>query len=186
MGSRNITAIVLCGGSAARLGGIEKPLLDAGDRTLIEHVLDRLGDRVGSVIVNCRPESRRRYEALGHPLVHDRVADGGPVAGIAAGLREADTDWCLVCPGDAPVFPDDLPGRLWAAKGEAGACYPEGQYLFLLIRTSLAPSLEDWLAQGHRRVQALLAEIGAVPMPLAPDDRFVNINTPAELDALRR
>ena len=186
MGSRNITAIVLCGGNAARLGGVEKPLLPLGDRTLIEHVLDRLGEQLGPVIVSCRPGARRRYEALGHPLVHDRVADGGPVAGIAAGLHEAGTEWCLVCPGDTPVFPDDLPQRLWAAKGEADACYPEGQYLFLLVRTALAPSLDRWLARGHRRVQSMLAELGAIKMPLAPDDRFVNINTPAELDALKR
>ena len=38
----NVTGIVLCGGKGSRLDGRDKPLIELGSKTIVEHILDRL------------------------------------------------------------------------------------------------------------------------------------------------
>lgn len=75
--------VVLAGGRARRMGGIDKTALVVGDRPVLEHVLTGLGD-AGEVIV-VGPE-----------------VGGGPVAAVAAGLERATSEVVVVLAGDMP------------------------------------------------------------------------------------
>jgi len=77
-----IGAVVLAGGGAARLGGVDKASIEVGGRTLLEHVLAALVDVtevvvVGSEVPTSRPVTFTREDPTG----------GGPAAGLLAGLR---------------------------------------------------------------------------------------------------
>ncbi|HSH42763.1 MAG TPA: NTP transferase domain-containing protein, partial [Arenicellales bacterium] len=47
-----ITAIVLAGGRARRMGGVDKGLIPLCGRSMIEHVLDTLAGQTGALIIN--------------------------------------------------------------------------------------------------------------------------------------
>lgn len=181
-GMDEITGLVLCGGHGRRMGGADKPLLPAGKETLVHAVLERLAPQVGTLMISCRPESAAHYERFDARLVHDRIDDGGPLAGIAAGLEASPTDWCFICPGDSPVFPADLAAVLWEHRFEAPVIYVEGQFLFMLVRVTCAAGLARWLEAGGRRVQDWLDHVGGMPVAANADAAFVNINTRSELD----
>jgi molybdopterin-guanine dinucleotide biosynthesis protein A len=91
-----VTALILAGGKATRLGGVDKRELVVGGRTIFERQVEALRPCVAEIIV-----SSPRLIA-GYRTVADPVADVGPLAGIAAGLAAATTPWLFVIAGDMP------------------------------------------------------------------------------------
>ena len=171
------TALVLCGGSATRLGGIDKPLRDFAGAPLIERVLQRIGPQVSGVILSVN-RSRELYQAYAPTLVEDGVfAHCGPLAGQLAGLDAASTDEVLCVPGDAPLLPQDLLSRLRQARlgppiaTLAYAHDAQGpQPLCCLLSRSLRAELRSYLvAGGHtprewfRQHRAAVADFGDAP-----------------------
>ena len=102
-----ITAIVLCGGRATRLGGADKPLLAVGDKALLGHVIDRVRPQVDALLLSCA-KATAVYEAFGHPVVEDRDAGQGPLGGFVSALPQVRTPWVLTTPADTPFLPDNL------------------------------------------------------------------------------
>ena len=122
----NIVGLLLAGGLSRRMGGGDKALRRLGDRTLLDHVIDRVRPQVAALVLNANGEPAR-FARLGLPVVPDSVPDfAGPLAGILAGLDWAAAnrpDCALVSsvPTDAPFLPRDLVARLVAGMHAAGA-----------------------------------------------------------------
>lgn len=111
-----VDLLVLAGGRGARLGGQDKAALTVSGRTLLDRVLDAvpvLGGRV--VVVGDTPVPADVPRTLEDP------PDGGPVAGIAAGLEvlRPAASWVAVVAVDQPGAARAL-AALWAALPEAG------------------------------------------------------------------
>jgi molybdopterin-guanine dinucleotide biosynthesis protein A len=91
-----VTALILAGGKATRMGGVDKRELVIAGRTIFERQVEALAPCVAEIIVSSpRP-------IAGYRSVRDPVAGAGPLAGIAAGLAAADTPWLFVIAGDMP------------------------------------------------------------------------------------
>ena len=60
LGPFDFCAVVLAGGTAARLGGADKASIELHGRTLLTHALDALVDAAGwsSWATRCRPSGR--------------------------------------------------------------------------------------------------------------------------------
>lgn len=99
-----VDLLILAGGRGTRLGGQDKAALVVGGRTLVERLLQDadLGGRVvvvGRTPLPPAPDGRAVLQTLEDP------PDGGPVAGIAAGLHalgEGSTQWVAVAAVDQP------------------------------------------------------------------------------------
>lgn len=101
-----ISALILAGGRARRMGGIDKRELVVEGQTIFERQCAVLADRVTEIIVSSpRP-------IAGFRTVTDPIEGGGPVAGIAAGLAAARTPWLLVIAGDMPRVSGALIDRM--------------------------------------------------------------------------
>ncbi|GAB3119496.1 NTP transferase domain-containing protein [Streptomyces calidiresistens] len=93
------TAVILAGGAARRLGGVDKPSLTVGGRTLLDRVLTACPDAVETVVVGpprptCRPVRWTREDPPG----------GGPLPALEAGLREVRTPRMLLLAADLPFL----------------------------------------------------------------------------------
>lgn len=186
----SVTALILAGGQATRMGGEDKGLLVCAGRPLIAHVLARVAPCVDAVLIsaNRNLDAYRRY---GHPVIEDARADfPGPLAGIARGLELCTTDWLWVVPCDAPLVDARLLQRLMDACREqnAPAAVPTEagwmQATFALLRRDVLASLHHYLDRDQRAVHAWLKKLPAAAA--ACDDHpewFVNLNTPEELAA---
>lgn len=93
---RDVTALILAGGKATRLGGIDKREVVVDGRTIFERQVAVLAPRVAEIVVS----SPRAI--AGFRTVADAEPGLGPLSGIAAGLAAATTDWLLVLAGDMP------------------------------------------------------------------------------------
>jgi molybdopterin-guanine dinucleotide biosynthesis protein A len=157
-------------------------------RPLARHALERLAPQVSEVLVSAN-RNLPAYRALGHPLVHDRLADGGPLAGILAAAERARTPLLFVCPGDAPLLPMDLVATLadGLRPGIEVAVPHDGariQHLFMLVRRDSALTLAGYLDAGGRSVHGWLEARVVAEIPVSGGRGFENVNTAAELARL--
>jgi molybdenum cofactor guanylyltransferase len=186
-----ITAVVLAGGRATRMGGMDKGLVELGGRPMIAHVLAALAPQVERVLINAN-RNHERYAAFGWPVVADDDAGFlGPLAGLAAGMRAADTPLVLTAPCDCPLLAPDLVTRLYCAleQGHADIAVPfDGERLqpvFALVKRELADSLAAYLGGGDRKIDRWFAQhrLAQVDFSDRPEN-FVNVNDPDERAAL--
>lgn len=186
-----ITAVILAGGRATRMGGMDKGLVELAGRPMIAHVLAALAPQVEHVIINAN-RNLDRYAGFGWPVVPDDDAGFlGPLAGLAAGLRAAVTPLVLTAPCDCPLLAPDLVARLYSALEQARAeiAVPfDGERLqpvFALVRRELGDSLAAYLAAGDRKIDRWFAQhrLAQVDFSALPET-FVNVNDPDERAAL--
>jgi molybdenum cofactor guanylyltransferase len=197
----NITGLLLAGGRGSRMGGIDKGMQPFHGEPLALHVLRRLAPQSGAVLISAN-RSMDDYTRLGRAFDARVIADGqgdypGPLAGIAAGLRAAASEFVLTAPCDAhfadPHLADALMQALQAAQTDiayAATMAPDGKRIahpvFALIRTSLADDLDTWLASGERKVRAWYARHKPAEVQFTDDRAFYNINDLQQLAELER
>ena len=183
-----IAALVLAGGSARRMAGADKPLLDLGGRPLIAHVIARIGLPNVAIAAN---GDLARFGRFGLPVLHDGPFIGeGPLAGVLAGL-----DWAasigatalLTVPGDTPFVPFGLAAEL-APPPACAASNGHPHHLVALWPVSCRDALRGLLSvPGRRDIGHFAASLGMrrVDFSVVKHDPFLNINAPADLAAAR-
>src|ERR1051325_8529602 len=99
------------------MGGGDKALRLLGGRTLLDHVIARVGTELAGLVLNANGDPGR-FARFGLPVIADSVPDfAGPLAGILAGLdwtsaNRPDCPDIVSVPTDAPFLPRDLVARL--------------------------------------------------------------------------
>lgn len=188
---RDITGALLAGGQGERMGGADKGLLEVGGRALAARALEALRPQVGALVI-CANRNLERYAAFGCPVLTDALPGfQGPLAGMAAALAAATSEWVQFLPCDCPAPPTDLVARLAAAAGagvvDVAVPRAEGrlQPVFALVRRRCLGSLTRALARGERKVERWLAGERWVEVDFSDTPAgFRNLNTPAEREAL--
>jgi molybdopterin-guanine dinucleotide biosynthesis protein A len=188
---RKVTAAIIAGGPAHRLGGAVKPLLEIGGQAVADRqlaVLRPLFARVLAVANDPAP-----WNARGVEVVADGVAGAGPLAGLGAALGAAGDAEAVVCvAGDLPFLAPALLAALrdWSPGAVALAPRPGGRAEPLCARyaTALAADVQARLSARRLALHQLLEENPTVWLtggelgPLDPDGlSFVNLNTPDDL-----
>ncbi|WP_017409125.1 molybdenum cofactor guanylyltransferase MobA [Aeromonas hydrophila] len=183
-----VSAVVLAGGRATRMGGADKGWVELAGRPLIDHVLDRLSPQVDEILINAN-RSQARYQALAPVIGDDNPDYLGPLAGMQAGLAAARHDWVLFVPCDGPALPRDLMTRFRAALTPATELVVahDGDWLqpvVALLHKSLLPSLSAALTEGERKIDIWFARHQMAVVSFADQpDAFINLNSPDELAA---
>ncbi|MET8355966.1 NTP transferase domain-containing protein [Micromonospora sp. NPDC005171] len=101
-------AVVLAGGAARRMGGVDKPALPVGGQPMRDRVLAAVTDATPRVLVGAADAV-----PAGVLVVREDPPGGGPVAAAAAGLALLDADTSLVA-----LLAADLPLLTRAAIGD--------------------------------------------------------------------
>ncbi|MGY3856081.1 molybdenum cofactor guanylyltransferase MobA [Aeromonas intestinalis] len=182
-----VSAVILAGGRATRMGGDDKGWVPLAGQPLILHVLARLQPQVDEVLINAN-RSEARYRTLA-PVIADELADfQGPLAGMLAGLQAARHDWVLFVPCDGPALPLDLMVRFRAALSAQpdaeGVVAHDGSHLqpvVALLHRSLQGSLREALAQGERKIASWFGRHQMAVVRIDEPDAFLNLNSPREL-----
>lgn len=97
------------------MGGRNKALMPLHGRPLIEHIADRLRPHVCELLISTGTNRYADADLPGPGIADpDDLAGAGPLAGILALLQAMQSDWLLVLPCDAPLFPEDAMQELIA------------------------------------------------------------------------
>jgi molybdopterin-guanine dinucleotide biosynthesis protein A len=172
-------AVVLAGGAARRLGGVDKPGLRVGGRALLDRVLTACaGARITVVVADPRPTARSVTWAREEP------SGGGPVAALDAGLRHTTAPYVVVLSADLPFLDERTVGRLlttvWDTAADGAVLTdPDGRdqplvaaYRAEALRRELAALTQEHGGLTGLPLRRLTAGLGLtrVPDPVASFD----------------
>ncbi len=186
----NVSGIILAGGQGRRMGTVDKGLQVLAGRTMIEHVIERLGPQVDEIIINAN-QNLDKYGKFGYPVAPDvTVGFAGPLAGLQAGLKAANHPLVVTAPCDSPFLPHDLVSRLAGAIGShqlaVAKTGDQPHPVFALVRRDVLDHLTAYLSGGGRKIDAWYATLQVVEVSFDDEaDAFRNINTQAELKGAR-
>ena len=206
-----VTGIVIAGGRSRRMGA-NKALTELAGKPLAGWVLDALRAVTDDQLIVTRDASGPGLTQFGVPVVVDRLEARGPLTGLHAGLKAAESDLCIVVACDMPLVRESLLVLLARSIGTFHAAIPyvgegapplPGEYT-----TAREAGLQPLLAAYRRRcimpLEKLLREgsvpTGALPALIPsrivhpsewrevdPDARsFFNVNTPEDLAEAQR
>ena len=199
--SNNVVGIILAGGAARRMGGIDKCLLPLGNETLLEHVITRVTPQVDQLLLNANGDPSR-FTHVNIPIVEDCVKGNatenyaGPLAGILTGMEWAkehapEHQWLVSFPADTPFIPEDLVECLLAAVEEGDnqiACAKSNDrahYVLGLWPIALYDELKQALTvEGLRKTRAWVGrfQCGYAEYSAESFDPFFNINCSDEME----
>lgn len=182
-----VSAAILAGGRARRLGGVPKGLLLVGGEPIVARQLHVLAPLVrGCAIVAGDPAPYAGVAAAaGAQLIRDRDPGRGPLAGLDAALAQLDGEALLLFGCDLPFIDAALVRELRDAHPGAAALVPRvdgrPQPLAARYARSIAPLVSARLARGALRMMELLDELDTRWLDVAPTRALMNVNTPEEL-----
>jgi molybdopterin-guanine dinucleotide biosynthesis protein A len=117
-------ALILAGGKATRLGGVDKALIEIGSETLLDRTLSALRRAATVVVVG----PRRRVSTLNVTWVLEEPAGAGPVHAIAAGLEAVTAEVVVVAAVDHPLISAHVVDRLLeGSNGREGAAVSDSE-----------------------------------------------------------
>ena len=195
--SDQITGLILAGGRAQRMGGIDKGFIPFHGKPLIESAISRLKPQVSTILINAN-RNITKYAHYGYPVIMDETPDfSGPLAGFSIGLKHCKTPYLLTSPCDSPLLPTDLVEKMVAelegkdlelmyasSKDEDGKVW--AQPVFCLMRSSLQDSLSVFLSKGDLKIDRWFKELKVGTVIFETPQAFANVNTPEELAALEK
>lgn len=187
--------LILAGGLARRMGGGDKALIPIGGKTILAHVIARLGPQCDGLLLNANGDAAR-FSDYRLPVVADSIPGfAGPLAGILAGMEWARENRpelrdLVSVAADGPFLPRDLVARLHEARAAADkplACAASGGWTHPVIGlwpVALAEELRRALVEEDmRKIDRWTARYGCATAEWAVDpvDPFFNANTPDEV-----
>lgn len=190
MQSEAITGVVLAGGRATRMGGVDKGLQLLNGRPLWRHVADSLEPQVGRLVISAN-RNLEYWHTSGYAVYRDTQADfPGPLAGMLAVMQQVDSPWFVFCPCDTPFIPSFLVERFLQQKASAPVVWVhDGERdhpAVALVHRQIIPELEAYLAHGERRVMVFMRQVGGRPVNFSDvKSAFINVNTLDELQQMQ-
>ena len=165
-------AFVLAGGKSTRMG-TDKGLMDFQGRKMIEHVLDalKISKRI-SIISN-----NEAYRQFGYPVYSDIYKDCGPLGGIITGLKNSNSDWCIVISCDLPCITSEILCFLLKNTGAnvSHAIVPVHdnniEPLCALYHKSSLPELERLLQEDEFKMHNVLKRLNTLYLDI-PANQF--------------
>lgn len=183
-------AVILAGGAAKRLGGLDKPGLAIGGTTLLDRVLAALVDAEPVAVVGPRRPTARPVR-----WTREQPAGSGPLAALAAGLdvlAPDPPDQVAVLAADLIGLRPDTPARLRAALHADpaadgvvladGTGHPQwltGMWRYAALRAALPAD------PAGRSLRSVLTGLAVRRLPARPGEAR-DVDTPADLAEARR
>lgn len=191
----DVTGILLAGGKSRRMGE-DKRFLLIGEETLFERTLAVLQSIFQTVCVVIAQDSPSLEADV--PVVRDLVAGCGSLGGLYTGLRQAHTEHVFVVACDMPFLNPILVRHLVSLKDKTDIVMvrlEQGlQPTHALYSRRCLPVIEGMLQARQLKIQYLATHQSLHTRLVAESElwkidheglSFINVNTPADLDAAR-
>ncbi|WP_169302337.1 molybdenum cofactor guanylyltransferase [Halorientalis salina] len=195
----DLRAVVLAGGHSRRFGEPNKALAQAHGRSVVSRVtaaVRSVGDAPSLIAVQSERQQARLDAAIDQPVEYVRDAPDltGPLAGLVAAARTAQTDRLAVVGCDMPLLVGGVLRWLARQSSTADAVLPvdsegKGQPVHAIYRTDAITGCESSVGS----MRAFVDDLDVYPVPVETTPASVplsrsltNVNTQADLTAVRR
>ena len=195
MNENNVLGVVLAGGKSQRFGQ-DKVEVNLGNKTLIEHTLDKIKFKFEDVIIVSKKTNFKNYK-----IINDCIEGQlGPLVGVFSAMKWIKKNnkpygWVATFPCDTPFFNTKIIDEfIKFSKTKDGLLYfvksnKIRHNIFGLWSLKLIEILEkDIIKNNYRKVEKWADKIGVRIINIEDNkkDFFLNINTKDDLIAAER
>jgi len=184
--STQVTGVILAGGQARRMGGIDKGLVEICGEPMCQRVITLLAPQVSEVLINAN-RNLERYEALGAKVIADYLGGFlGPLAGLASAMMTAKTPWVITVPCDGPFLNRDYVARMsQQVDADTNIVVARDarrlQPTYLLVQSELIDELQLFLDSGERKIDRWFVQHNYTSCDFSDSPAcFININSDEE------
>jgi molybdopterin-guanine dinucleotide biosynthesis protein A len=186
-----VTAVIIAGGLAERLGGLDKWDLEVGGKRILDRQLSVLGHVAEHILIVSNDHSRFRSSGL--RVCTDLIPGAGPLGGIYTALVRSPTTRTLVVACDLPFLTTSFLRYLVARARGTAATVPwttgGPEPLCAVYDQVCVEPIRARLARGERRVSDLAhtmrvsrIEPSEVATFNLDGTLFLNVNTPDDYE----
>ena len=167
-------AVILTGGTATRLGGLDKAALELADRTLLDHALAAVADADEVVVVGPPAPAPARVR-----FTREDPPGGGPLAGVAAGVAALAPGHrrVVVLAVDMPRVTAETVRRLLEASETADAAWLTDRDGRRQLAGAVDPSLVPGPEEARGAPARVLMTAGVVHDVPARRDEAADVDT---------
>ncbi|MDC9714991.1 MAG: molybdenum cofactor guanylyltransferase MobA [Gammaproteobacteria bacterium] len=184
----DITAVILAGGRSSRMSGEDKGLILLNNEPMIDCVAKTVKGGVNRLLISAN-RNAEQYQEYGE-VITDALDDfQGPLAGILQAIQNANTEYLLIFPCDAPLLNKVVIGRLLSAMDSSAVdiCVADDGVrihpTIAIIKTKLEQNLSDFLASGQRKLGVWIEQNNFLKVDFSDyPEVFANLNTPEDFD----
>ena len=174
-----IDAIILTAGASKRLGE-PKSLVDIHGESLIQILIKKLKEKKIRIIIVTRVELFNEMERLGEKVVINNHPESGRTGSIQCGIKELESERCLIVPVDRPGFSNTTIEKL--INSENTSCPSKngkGGHPVILCKEDCEKILSSNPSTPLRDI--------INPIKIEVEDEFLhlNIDSPKDLEKLR-
>lgn len=186
-----VSGVVLAGGLARRMNKQDKGLVLFNNQAMITYALQAVVPVVDELFISAN-RNIEQYQQFNYPVISDASDDfAGPLAGVYAALNVCHHDVLLVMPCDSPFMTTGGLQTLLEERERSQADIAvafDGERIhpvFIAIKSSLKNSLQNYLAQGERKIDRWFEQHHWVKVDFSANPEFFsNINTLQQLSEL--
>jgi molybdopterin-guanine dinucleotide biosynthesis protein A len=189
----DVCAVILAGGQSRRMG-VNKALLEIGDKPIIRVLIDRILPVTDRILISSN--DTQSYGFLDYPVIPDHFPGNGPLAGFHSAMLYNTCSLYIMLACDLPNLKTTLLQSLISlAEGFDAAVPRTGDCIIhplcAVYRRTCLPSIEKALARGANKViRTFLDDRLAVRWINPEEGKFedtdlANINTPEDLQKFR-
>jgi len=190
MNNNNILAVVLAGGKSSRFGK-DKSSIKLGDKTLLEHTLEKLKNNFDKIII----VSNNKLDTE-HEIIEDCIKGQlGPLVGVLSAMKyivnnKLNFKWVATFPCDTPFFDNKAIDDFKKVKDSDNQLLyflkskEKRHNIFGLWSIKLLKTLEEDLVKNNfRKVEVWADKVGVsfIEINYKNYDTFLNINKESDL-----
>ncbi len=181
--------VILAGGQASRMGGVDKGLVTLNNRPLIDYVYSSLATQADNIVINANRHIEE-YTQWGQVISDKLSGYPGPLAGFHTALSYSALEWVGFVPCDSPFLSHQLVQRFCAAADEnsdalIAVCDNRQQPVFALLNKCILSSLNQFYAAGERKLMHFFSQCRCQYVDFSDTPQtFINLNTQQELNQM--
>jgi molybdopterin-guanine dinucleotide biosynthesis protein A len=188
----DITGVILVGGMSRRMGQ-DKIFLAIDDTPIISIIHKKLQSLFDKVLVI--GHHRPQFDGLNIRSHSDIIPDRGALGGIYTGLALAETPYIFAVAGDMPFLDRDLMVMIASHREGNDAVIPRGssgmEPLFAVYSQACTNPIRENLETGQLKILRAISDLRIAQPQVSPPadgspDPLINLNTPEDLERLRR
>ena len=177
------TATILIGGESKRFGSPKWEAIIDGIK-----LIDRTWDSC-EIFENRFVVGKEKPDSISYSFIKDELDLQAPINGIYTALKYSKTDWVFLLSCDLPLIDSKVFEKLWESKSEnCDAVIPFSndkiQVTCGFYHKRVLSTLESEIEKKNYSIFKLLEKLNTAYVKFGKDDRFLNMNTPEDHDAI--
>ena len=178
--------VILAGGQASRMEGVDKGFSVLSQKPFIEHVFERLKPQTDDIYISAN-RNIQQYQRYAPVIVDTIKGYQGPIAAFYSAFQHIDKEWIGFIPCDCPFISNDFVERLTCAINDTVdiVVAHDGDYsqpVFTAMNRRIVPQIKFCLDHQQKKLALLHQRVRCCYVDFSDcKTMFINLNTPEDI-----